>query len=926
MKLSLHYARATVCAMLALPILATAVYPATLYAQSSGTISGTVLDPRGVPLPGASVSVKNDVTGDIQKKTSDGTGKYSVAGLTAGKYTVQVDAPGFNTAQKLGIQLAAGASAQIPVTLELGNVSEQVTVEASEANSVAAAMAPMDALLEETSPRTEITQAFIQNFTAPSADYGEIVAMAPGTFTTNGNGIGLGQSKTFFRGFPDGDYDIDYDGIPFYDTNSPTHHSWVFFPSQWIGGVDFDRSPGTASTTGPTPFGGSIHLLSRDLSPVQNIRGGFSYASFNTKLYDASYDTGAFGPGHKLSLSVDVHHLSADGYQTFNYQKRSAGEIKMQYRLSDKTSITGFSGVVRLDANTPNFNPTRCQMYGAGATYTCTGALAPFAGSGLNFYLTDNSDPYNWLDYQYNRYHIPTDFEYIGFKTELAHAITIDVKPYTYDYDNGELYANNAPLIDGATSINGSSTYLGVAVKPCDKPVVTAGTAALPSGTSIEPCGVDKYNSYRKYGETSTISQVSKFGILRTGMWYEWARTDRHQYPTDPVSGFKDQVFPNFAEQFWNNSFQPFVEYQFNVGNKLKVTPGVKFAYNTISTKQYADDGKTIGPLALSFAAANPNAFVSNSGNYSAWLPSIDFNYRVRTNWSAYGQLSTGTIVPPSNVYDYNQTVSAGNPTPHLGTAPKQQRSTTYQFGTVVKLKRLTMDADFYHIRFQNSYSVFTDQTTDTQNFYLQPASITKGFEAEGNIYIGKGLSAYLNGTVGRAYYTGNVYQACVAGATCTASTPALTETAPSGLWVADTPTDTEAEGVTYQNHGFDFGMFNKRVGTLHKDSGSYHNAFAIDPYNVTNIFFNYTIRSGSHFDQTKIKLSFNNLFNQQNITSVSGLSKAVPLPPIAANGTTYVDAFNIVGPVAPGGADSVSVVPARSISIGVTFGWSPKR
>ena len=135
----------------------------------------------------------------------------------------------------------------------------------------------MDALLEEHSARTEITQSFIANYTSPLADYGEAVEMAPGTYTTNGNGPGLGQSKTYFRGFPDGDYDIDFDGIPFYDTNTPTHHSWAFFPSQWLGGIDFDRSPGTASTIGPTPFGGSIHLLSMPIA-VADARGRIATA------------------------------------------------------------------------------------------------------------------------------------------------------------------------------------------------------------------------------------------------------------------------------------------------------------------------------------------------------------------------------------------------------------------------------------------------------------------------------------------------------------------------------------------------------------------------------------------------------------------------------------------------------------------------
>jgi iron complex outermembrane receptor protein len=38
---------------------------------------------------------------------------------------------------------------------------------------------------------------------------------------------------------------------------------------------------------------------------------------------------------------------------------------------------------------------------------------------------------------------------------------------------------------------------------------------------------VDKLNSYRKYGENFVVSEVSKYGIFRTGLWYEWATTNR---------------------------------------------------------------------------------------------------------------------------------------------------------------------------------------------------------------------------------------------------------------------------------------------------------------------------------------------------------------------------------------------------------------
>ena len=919
LKLFVRSVRVAVLSALVLPF-AVAVVPlrfCTLAAQSgpsSSMLTGTVHDPRGAALPGAAIVLRNDATGAVQKLVSDGQGRFSTATLVSGKYTIEVTANGFAPSKTTGVQVAYTQPLDVPITLALGNVSEQVTVEATASGSIASALAPMDALLDATSARTEITQAFISNFTSPVADFGEAVEMAPGTFTTNGNGVGLGQSSTYFRGFPDGDYDIDFDGIPFYDTNTPTHHSWAFFPSQFLGGIDFDRSPGTASTIGPTPFGGSIHLLSKDISPLQNVRGQFSYGSYNTFLYDGEYDSGSFGHGHKLSLQLDVHHLQSDGFQTFNNQTRNAGEIKMQYKFSDRTVLTGFSGVIWLDANTPNFKATRCQMYGAVGVATCTGSAAFFANQGTNFLLTDNSDPANYLDNQYNYYHVPTDFEYVGLHMERGHGMQVDVKPYTYNYDNSEKYTNATPITE-ATTIAGSKTYNGIAIAPCNVAVVSKSISAL-------PCGVDKYNSYRKYGETATVSQISRFGILRAGLWYEWADTNRHQFPSDPLNNWADQTLPNFSEQFWNNIFEPFVEYDFHATKKLSITPGVKYSHQSISTKQLADNGKTIGNLCNTLVTPSvcvPS--VSNFGAYGAWLPSIDANYRISNKWSAYGQLSTGSIVPPSSVYDFNQTISKTNPTPGLGVAPKQQRSTTYQFGTVLKLKRVTFDADYYHVRFQNSYSALTDPVTGEQDNFLQPSSITKGFEAESNVYFGHGLSAYLNASVGRATYTGNftVYS----GATAT-SNP-LVIAVPSGLWVANTPSDTETEGITYQRKAWDLGIFNKRVGTLYQDDGAYHNQATINPFSLTNAFLNYTIRSGSRFDQTKIRLSFNNVFNESNQTSIS-LKNAATTQTFASNGLTYTDPFNTNGQAAISGADTIGTLPGRSVMLSVTFGLSPKR
>jgi iron complex outermembrane receptor protein len=916
----LRYARIAMGALLALPVIA-GVAPQPMLAQSatSAALTGTVLDPRGVPLPGAAVTIRNEATNATQKVASDAQGKYSFANLPAGKYTVQVDASGFNTSQKTGVQLAVGQPLDVPVTLDLGNVSEEITVEANGAASPAAALAPMDALLTETSARTEITTAMIQNFMSPIVDYGAAVEMVPGAFTTSSDGVGLGQSTTTFRGFPDGDFDIDFDGIPFYDTNTPTHHSWAFFPAQSLGGIDFDRSPGTASTVGPTPFGGSIHLLSKDLSPLQNIRAQFAGGSFNTFLYDAQYDSGSFGPGHKFNTTIDVHHMQSHGYQSLNNQNQSAGDLKFQYKLSDKTVLTGYSGVVWVDANTPNFKATRCQMYGVSSTnaYSCIisgTTLYPYTGAGINFLLTNNSDPELYLDTRYNYYHVPTDFEYVGLHKEFGKGITFEIKPYTYNYDNSEKYSNAVPITDNP-ALSGT-TYAPLAAK-----VVLCNT---PNSKGVLPCGVDKYNSYRKYGEISQLSWVSKYGVLNAGAWYEWAKTNRHQLPSDPLNNWADGILPNFAEKFDTNSYQPFIEYRYHATSKLDVTAGVKFAYYTISTQQFADNGGKIGNLGTSPTSylGNPNAFITNGGSFFSTLPSVEANYRLRNNWSVYGQYAEGSIVPPSATFDYTQSAT-GTPVAAL---PKQQLNTTYQTGTVFKLKHVTFDANYYYIAFDSGYSSVLNSAGEPV-FYLQPGSITKGVEGESNIYLGKGLSVYLNATDDRALYSGTMAVSCntTAANGCTASTPQLTVSAPGYLWIQNTPSDTETEAILYQRKAWDAGFFNKRVGTEYIDDGAYHNQATVNPFTIANAFVNYTIRNGSRFDQTKVRLSFDNLFNSSNETNIA-LKAASVTQNIVANGTTYTDPFNTVGQTPINGQDTISILSGRSIILSVVFGLSPRR
>ena len=79
-----------------------------LRAQQGGSISGTVVDQTAKAIPGASVDVRNEITGESHPATADENGKFVVTDLAPGTYSVRVSAPGFALTTRSGGQITAG--------------------------------------------------------------------------------------------------------------------------------------------------------------------------------------------------------------------------------------------------------------------------------------------------------------------------------------------------------------------------------------------------------------------------------------------------------------------------------------------------------------------------------------------------------------------------------------------------------------------------------------------------------------------------------------------------------------------------------------------------------------------------------------------------------------------------------------------------
>lgn len=123
---------------------------ASLFAQvgNDGSLVGTITDPTGAVLPGASVVATNVATGLKWTVLSDSSGNFNILPLPAGAYSIEASAKGFNRLTVTDINLPIGQIIRIPIRLELGQVVQTTHVEAR-VELLQADKASIDTVVEE---------------------------------------------------------------------------------------------------------------------------------------------------------------------------------------------------------------------------------------------------------------------------------------------------------------------------------------------------------------------------------------------------------------------------------------------------------------------------------------------------------------------------------------------------------------------------------------------------------------------------------------------------------------------------------------------------------------------------------------------------------------------------------------------------------
>ncbi|WP_374572096.1 TonB-dependent receptor [Phenylobacterium sp.] len=610
-------------------------------------------------------------------------------------------------APQAALAAEAAADAAGPLSPDAPEL-EQVLVTAPKGS--AASGAPATAPLDAVEPTAMITRTFIEDSVADTSDYTGVLVMTPSLSGVNNNGPGLSEKDAVIRGFGDGEYNVTYDGIPFGDTNDPTHHTTAYFPASTIGAAQVDRGPGEAGDLGQATFGGSFNLFSRSLTPDPYLQQKLTVGSWNTRNVVTTLQSGELDKLHGTRITANFQELWSDGYLDYSKVREFNQFLKFETPLTDRLTLTAL-----VEHNEGRIH----EADGNGAT------LAQVAAYGKTFAL--NNDPTSPAYYGYNTITKETDFEYVRLKGDLDHGFGFENTLYTYAYKNSTM---------SATDVTQNAAEVASGTYPSD----AVGTKAGPAG-NLDIAGYDKLNQYRVYGDILRGSKDFSFGQLRGGVWYETAFTNRHRFDLDRTLGLPNPIekapatgpVPPADIQFLEHSkwfqYQVFADFEWRPTAQLTVTPGVK--YMSFTRKVSAPVGsktRLVGD--------------SSTATFEKTLPFLTANYRIADNWSAYAQYAKGFLVPPLKVFYVPDAEGHGG--------LKPQQSTNYQLGTVFNTDRLTLDGDVYYIEFTDKFAKVGPKS-DPYYTNLPGTTVYKGVEGQVSYAATEGLVVFVNGSVNSA-------------------------------------------------------------------------------------------------------------------------------------------------------------------------------
>jgi Carboxypeptidase regulatory-like domain len=195
------------------------------FAQSTASLSGTVTDPTGAVVPGASIKVRSLATNLVRETVSDSAGAYVVPSLQPGDYEIRSTAAGFGTSVIKSVTLLVDQSVTANVKLNVQSTGETVQVEAGAAPIIDSQTITMGQVIDKET---------VQNIPLNGRHFLDLTNLTPGAVVPPANGFltstsrGLGANSFITGGAREDANNFQINGI---NLNDMTQNQITFQPS-----------------------------------------------------------------------------------------------------------------------------------------------------------------------------------------------------------------------------------------------------------------------------------------------------------------------------------------------------------------------------------------------------------------------------------------------------------------------------------------------------------------------------------------------------------------------------------------------------------------------------------------------------------------------------------------------------------------------
>ncbi len=316
-------------------VLLASLVAATAFAQSVATIEGSVVDANGNALPGVVVTVTGP--GVRQEHVTDADGSYTAGGLAAADYVVTAVLPGFETVET-SVAVQAGATASVPITLQIARLLETVSVVAEEPRIFARNVVAEPMMMQQ-SNITAVTSV-VDNLPGVSVQEGDAYGFDDWSSNVAVRGfqvtINEAQIGTTIDGFPNGTSD--------YWSGSKANR---FIDPMNLGGVEVSQGTADIASRSVEALGGTFDYRTDDPAAERTYTASSTLGENEGQRFSMRVDTGPlFGRDTRAWIAA-VRQEATDWVEgsARNEREHIAAKLVSSHGRLDLTSYLSYDSI-----------------------------------------------------------------------------------------------------------------------------------------------------------------------------------------------------------------------------------------------------------------------------------------------------------------------------------------------------------------------------------------------------------------------------------------------------------------------------------------------------------------------------------------------------------------------------------------------------